>query len=111
MCNANRLPTDYGAVAGCGTSYESLPIGGFLHASDLRSSSAFADDRAALPRVSVVVLAYNEEVNLPACLASLHGLVCEVVVVDSGSTDRTREMATHWCAVPTLGVVSRLAPW
>ena len=93
MCNADRLPTDCGAVAACGTSYESHSIGGFLHASDLSAPSAFADDTAALPRVSVVVLAYNEEVNLPACLASLQGLACEVFVVDSGSTDRTREIA------------------
>ena len=48
---------------------------------------------AVSARVSVVVLAYNEEVNLPACLVSLEGLACELFVVDSGSTDRTREIA------------------
>jgi glycosyltransferase involved in cell wall biosynthesis len=48
---------------------------------------------AVSARVSVVVLAYNEEVNLPACLASLEGLACELFVVDSGSSDRTREIA------------------
>jgi glycosyltransferase involved in cell wall biosynthesis len=41
----------------------------------------------------VIVLALNEEANLPACLASLEGLDCEVFVVDSGSTDRTVEVA------------------
>ena len=46
-----------------------------------------------MAKVAVVVLTYNEEANLPACLASLAGLDCEVFVVDSGSTDRTREMA------------------
>ena len=45
------------------------------------------------PRVSVIVLAYNEEANLPDCLASLAQLDCEVLVVDSGSTDGTREIA------------------
>lgn len=45
------------------------------------------------PPVSVVVLAYNEEANLPDCLASLQGLDCEIFVVDSGSVDRTREIA------------------
>lgn len=49
-----------------------------------------ASDRRAL---SVIVLTYNEEANLPACLASLNGLDCEVFVVDSGSTDRTLEIA------------------
>jgi glycosyltransferase involved in cell wall biosynthesis len=48
---------------------------------------------AVSARLSVVVLAYNEEVNLPACLASLEGLACELFVVDSGSTDRTRDIA------------------
>ncbi len=41
------------------------------------------------PLVSVVILTLNEEANLRACLESLHGLDCEVFVVDSGSTDRT----------------------
>ncbi len=45
------------------------------------------------PQVSVIVLAFNEQDNLPDCLASLQGLDCEVLVVDSGSTDRTREIA------------------
>jgi len=43
--------------------------------------------------VATVVLTYNEEGNLPACLASLRGLDCELFVVDSGSTDRTVEIA------------------
>jgi glycosyltransferase involved in cell wall biosynthesis len=43
--------------------------------------------------LSVVVLTLNEEANLPACLESLAGLDCELVVVDSGSTDRTVELA------------------
>jgi glycosyltransferase involved in cell wall biosynthesis len=47
----------------------------------------------ALPLVSVVVLTFNEEVNLPACLNSLSGLDCEIFIVDSGSTDRTLEIA------------------
>ena len=42
---------------------------------------------------SVIVLAYNEERNLPDCLNSLTGLNCDIFVVDSGSTDRTREIA------------------
>jgi glycosyltransferase involved in cell wall biosynthesis len=45
------------------------------------------------PSLSVIVLAYNEEANLPACLASLEGLGCELFVVDSGSTDRTVDIA------------------
>ena len=46
---------------------------------------------ADLP-VSVIVPVRNEEVNLPGCLESLRGFD-DVVVVDSGSTDGTREIA------------------
>ena len=42
--------------------------------------------------VTAVVPVKNEEKNLPACLTKL-GSFTEVLVVDSGSTDRTREIA------------------
>lgn len=47
------------------------------------------------PLVSAVIIAYNEERNLPRCLASLRlgDLVDEVIVVDSGSTDATVALA------------------
>ena len=35
----------------------------------------------------------NEEAMLPGCLESASGLVDEIVVVDTGSTDRTVEIA------------------
>lgn len=44
-------------------------------------------------RLSVAIITRNEERNLPRCLESVRGLADEVVVVDSGSTDRTREVA------------------
>jgi glycosyltransferase involved in cell wall biosynthesis len=43
--------------------------------------------------VSVVILTFNEERNLPACLASVTDWAEEVVVVDSGSTDQTTAIA------------------
>ncbi|HTW88981.1 MAG TPA: glycosyltransferase family 2 protein [Candidatus Binataceae bacterium] len=48
--------------------------------------------------MSVVILTLNEAVNLPQCLASLKGLDCEVFIVDSGSTDRTVEIARSFDA-------------
>jgi len=48
--------------------------------------------------LSVIILTHNEEANLPACLESLKGLDCEVFVVDSGSTDRTMEIAQTYSA-------------
>jgi glycosyltransferase involved in cell wall biosynthesis len=47
----------------------------------------------AEPLLSVIILTYNEEANLPACLESIRALDAEVFVVDSGSTDRTTEIA------------------
>lgn len=43
--------------------------------------------------LSVVIIARDEERDLPGCLDSVAGLADEVVVLDSGSTDRTRELA------------------
>jgi glycosyltransferase involved in cell wall biosynthesis len=43
--------------------------------------------------LSVCIITLNEEDNLPRCLASVAGLATQIVVVDSGSTDRTRELA------------------
>jgi len=40
----------------------------------------------------------NEEDNLPACLQSLAGLEVELIIVDTGSTDRTREIAASFGA-------------
>ena len=53
------------------------------------------------PSVSVVVPSYNEEAGIERCLASLSDQTLprseyEVVVVDGGSTDRTRELAAPY---------------
>ena len=50
------------------------------------------------PHLSVTVVTLNEERNLPRCLHSVRGLADEVVVVDSGSKDRTREVAESFGA-------------
>jgi glycosyltransferase involved in cell wall biosynthesis len=44
------------------------------------------------PRLSAVIITKNEAVDLPACLASL-AFCDEIVVVDSGSSDGTVELA------------------
>jgi glycosyltransferase involved in cell wall biosynthesis len=44
--------------------------------------------------LSVAVITYNEERNIERCLASVVALADDIVVVDSGSTDRTVELAT-----------------
>lgn len=51
--------------------------------------------------LSVIILTYNEELNLPDCLSSLHPLGVPVFVVDSGSTDATIQIAREFGAYHT----------
>lgn len=48
--------------------------------------------------ISACIITRNEETNLPRCLASLKDVVDEIVIVDSGSTDRTPFIATDFSA-------------
>jgi glycosyltransferase involved in cell wall biosynthesis len=43
--------------------------------------------------LSVCMIAKNEEANLPRCLASLLPIADEIIVVDTGSNDRTRDVS------------------
>lgn len=43
--------------------------------------------------LAVVILTFNEELNLPKCLESIKGLNASVFIVDSFSTDGTEEIA------------------
>jgi glycosyltransferase involved in cell wall biosynthesis/FMN phosphatase YigB (HAD superfamily)/tetratricopeptide (TPR) repeat protein len=45
------------------------------------------------PRLSVCLIVRNEEKFLGQCLQSIRGLAAQIVVVDTGSTDRTVEIA------------------
>jgi glycosyltransferase involved in cell wall biosynthesis len=63
-----------------------------VRAAAQRPDLAPARPEAERAPVSVLVLTYNEEANLPRCLASV-AWADDVVVVDSFSTDRTVEVA------------------
>lgn len=55
-----------------------------------------------MKKISATILAYNEERHIEACLESLCGVADEIIVVDSGSTDRTIEICKkHGCKVST----------
>lgn len=45
--------------------------------------------------LSVTIITLNEEARLPRCLASIATIADDIVVVDSGSTDRTVEIAAN----------------
>ncbi len=48
--------------------------------------------------LSFCIIVKNEEANLPACLNSVKDAVDQMVVLDTGSTDRTVEIAREWGA-------------
>jgi glycosyltransferase involved in cell wall biosynthesis len=51
-----------------------------------------------MPRLSLIVIAKNEEASIERCLQSAAGIADEIVLVDSGSTDRTLEIAREFGA-------------
>lgn len=55
--------------------------------------------------LSVSLITLNEELNLPRCLDSLRGLAAEIVIIDSGSRDRTEEIARQ------AGALFQSNPW
>ncbi len=52
----------------------------------------------ALTNLTVALITKNEAVNLDACLQSLDGLTDKIVIIDSGSTDATAEIAARYGA-------------
>jgi glycosyltransferase involved in cell wall biosynthesis len=68
----------------------------------------------SIPVVSVIVPARNEEACLGACLESLVGqsdVGFETIVVDDGSTDRTREIAESFAGVRVVDAGPLPAGW
>lgn len=43
-------------------------------------------------KLTTLIITFNEERNIDRCLKSLAGIADEIIVVDSGSTDRTEEI-------------------
>lgn len=53
---------------------------------------------SVFPSVSACMIVKDEEHNLPRCLKSIAGIVDEIIVVDTGSSDRTVEIAESFGA-------------
>lgn len=51
-----------------------------------------------MSRLSLCLIVKDEEANLAQCLDSVRGHVDEIIVVDTGSTDKTREVAVRFGA-------------
>ena len=49
-----------------------------------------------MPKISAVIITYNEEKFIDKCLASINGVADEIVVVDSFSSDATEEICRKY---------------
>lgn len=75
---------------------------------------AAPDPVSGRPVVSVVIPARDEEASLGDCLESLvsqTGVLFEIIVVDDGSTDRTREIAQSFPSVKVVEAPSLPPGW
>ncbi len=63
----------------------------------LRSSAKSADKRSSVS-MSLTMIVIDEHANIFKCFSSVAGLFDEIVVVDTGSQDRTRESAREFGA-------------
>ncbi|MBI2653785.1 glycosyltransferase [Candidatus Woesearchaeota archaeon] len=51
-----------------------------------------------IPSLSLCIVTKNEENHLEQCLNSVKNIVDEIIIVDTGSTDRTKEIAKKFGA-------------
>jgi len=49
-----------------------------------------------MPKISAVIITFNEERNIERCLLSIKDIVDDVVVVDSFSTDKTKDICKKY---------------
>ncbi len=62
------------------------------------SMAAKASENPAKATVSVCMIVKNEEGNLPRCLSSIKDFADEIIIVDTGSSDRTVDIAEEYGA-------------
>jgi len=51
-----------------------------------------------MPTISLCMIVYNEENNIRRCLESVRGFADEIIIVDTGSTDRTKSICKEYGA-------------
>lgn len=60
--------------------------------------AAIEDDNWTLPKLSVCMIARDESANMAKALESLSGIADEIIVVDTGSKDETKDIARNFNA-------------
>jgi hypothetical protein len=88
-CSASATRVD--SVPLCAPGAPGIPVNAEYMVHEDRSQASSAHTRRA--RVSLCMIVKNEEANLPDCLGSVADLVDEVIVVDTGSSDGTKQVA------------------
>lgn len=84
-----------------------LSIIGLIHGPDKTVPSPTEDWRTAT--VDVVIPAYNEESNIPLCLAALARQTRKpqrIILIDDGSQDRTMEYARTFCELNGMELIA-----
>ncbi len=76
-----------------------------INGGPLDSTSSSGGRKQRISRISLCMMVKNEEHNLPVCLQSVADLVDEIIVIDTGSTDRTKEVAEKF------GAKAHAFPW
>jgi glycosyltransferase involved in cell wall biosynthesis len=70
-----------------------MPKGGLNDLAPPAACPRRLESNGPRPRVSLTMIVRDEEANIGPCLESAAGLCDEMIVVDTGSTDRTAEIA------------------
>ena len=70
--------------------WQETPLSFYLHSSS--NSRKFGLLNPKSMKISAVIISFNEEANIGRCIDSLLPVADEIVVVDSFSTDRTKEV-------------------
>ena len=84
-----------------------LSIIGLAHGPDKTLPNPAEDSREAT--VDVVIPAFNEESNIPLCLAALARQTrkpTRIILIDDGSRDRTVEYARTFCALNGMDLIA-----
>jgi glycosyltransferase involved in cell wall biosynthesis len=77
--------------------YDKLPSGK-ARVAFYRTSLDYCEVAAPNPKLSLAMIVKNEARCLARCLESVKGIVDEMVIADTGSTDETIEIARKFCA-------------
>jgi glycosyltransferase involved in cell wall biosynthesis len=78
--------------------YPQNPITYIQNSNNVKINLKTTEDTSRKPFLTLSMIVKNEEKSLPGCLDSVKDVVDEIIIVDTGSTDRTKEIAVEYGA-------------